>query len=241
MNITFDIECIKTQNPAHIADIRADMESKRDEALAAVRAPANYKDADKISVYCDDARAKINAEHEAAVQAAIDATVFDGGRGQVVCIGWAINNQAPQSLHVADLSADQERALLIAFFDAMHDAASDTRGTRPVLIGHNAVSFDIPYIWKRAVIHGIRPPLWWPRNPKPWSDAVQDTMHMWAGDSDRISLDKLCKLLGLTGKGITNGADVWPMAQAGRFEEISDYCRHDVEITRECWRRMVFA
>ena len=70
---------------------------------------------------------------------------------------------------------------------------------------------------------------------------MQDTMHMWAGDRDRISLDKLCKVLGLTGKGITNGADVWPLAQAGRFEEIADYCRHDVEITREAWRRMVFA
>ena len=240
MNITLDIECVKTQNPAHIAAIRAECEKSRDDLLACVKAPSNYKDPEKIAAYCDAERASIMAGVEAEFTAAVDKTVFDGGMGQIVCIGWAVNGDAPQSLHVSDLSAEQERDLLARFFAQMKRADS-THGTRPSLIGHNAVSFDIPYLWKRAVIHGVRPPLWWPRNPKPWSDAVQDTMHMWAGDRDRISLDKLCKVLGLTGKGITNGADVWPLAQAGRFEEIADYCRHDVEITREAWRRMVFA
>ncbi len=240
MNIFFDIECVKTQNPDHIAAIRADKEAERAEALAAVKAPANYKDAEKIAAFCADAAAKINADHESAVQAAIDATVFDAGYGQIVCIGWAINDAEPQSLHVADLSAGQEAALLRDWFAAIKSANGHS-GTRPVLIGHNSNDFDIPYVWRRSVIHSIHPPMWWPKDPKPWSDATQDTMTMWAGAKSRISMDRLCKILGIPGKQGISGADVWPMVQAGKFSELSAYCRDDVSRTRAMWRRMWFA
>jgi predicted PolB exonuclease-like 3'-5' exonuclease len=57
---------------------------------------------------------------------------------------------------------------------------------------------------------------------------------------DRISLDRLCKVLGLPGKDDMTGADVWPYVQAGRLDEVAEYCRQDVRRVREIFQRMNF-
>jgi predicted PolB exonuclease-like 3'-5' exonuclease len=55
------------------------------------------------------------------------------------------------------------------------------------------------------------------------------------------SMDRLCRLLGIPGKGDISGADVWPMVQSGRIQEVAKYCRDDVERTRAMHKRMTFA
>ncbi len=73
---------------------------------------------------------------------------------------------------------------------------------------------------------------------KAWMFGVHDTMVEWAGSRDRISLDRLCKVFGIEGKGDITGADVYPMYKEGRIDEISQYCAHDVDITRAVYKRM---
>ena len=224
MDITFDIETV----PCQLAGIR-------EEFAAAVQAPATFKKPESIAAWLEENRA-------AEADAAWLKTSFDGALGQIVCIGWAIDGQAAQSVQVADLSAGQERALLAGWFTALREACSSTHGTRPVFIGHNHVGFDIPFVWKRAMVHNVKPPIWFPRNPKPWSDGVVDTMTLW--DSQQRaggSMDRLCRILGIPGKEGMTGADVWPAVQAGRINEVADYCRADVERTRAMYRRMTFA
>lgn len=240
MNIFFDIETVPVQNPEHIAAIRADLEAERDEAKAAVKAPGNYKDEAKIAAFIEDARRALDDEHEQKVKDAILRTSFDGGLGQIVCIAWAYDSDEPMSRRVLDLTPESEAELLRGFFSALTAAHGGNHGTRPCLIGHNSNAFDIPFIWKRAMVHGIRPPLWFTRDPKPWGDTTFDTMTAWAGMKDRISMDKLCSVLGIPGKGGISGADVWPMVQAGKLDEVAAYCRDDVERTRSIWRRMNF-
>jgi len=206
----------------------------RDEYAAAVKAPASYSKPESIQKWLEENR---QAEGEAAWL----KTSFDGGMGQIVCIGWAIDDNKPESLHTANLSPENEAEVLREFFAAMR-FHHDNAGRRPPLVGHNIVAFDLPFVWKRSVVHGIKPPVWWPRDPKPWGETVYDTMTQWAGVKERISLDKLCRVLGVGGKtGGPTGADVWPMVQAGRIKEVAEYCRHDVEITRACYRRMTFS
>jgi predicted PolB exonuclease-like 3'-5' exonuclease len=241
MNLIFDIETVPAQDPEHIAAIKAEAEAARDEALACVKAPANYKDADKIAAYIEAEKAKVIAGFDAEVQAAIAKTSFDGGLGQIVCIAWQIDEGQARSLQVEDLTAEAERALLVDWFAALRSAHSGSHGTRPVLIGHNVVGFDIPFVWKRAIVRSVKPPLWFPRNPKPWAESVFDTMTAWAGDRDRISMDKLCRILGIPGKGDISGADVWPMVQAGRLNEVAAYCRDDVQRTKAIHDRLTFA
>jgi len=86
----------------------------------------------------------------------------------------------------------------------------------------------------------MRPPLWLPHHPKPWGEQVFDTMTEWAGLKDKISLGRLCKVLGLKGKDGMTGADVWPTVQDGRLDEVAEYCREDVRRVREIYQRMTF-
>ena len=219
-----DIESIPGQAPGLLAEL-----------TAAVQAPATYKKADSIAEWLMVNRA---AEGEAQWL----KTSFDGGLGQVVCIGWAVDDQPAQTLSVADLSPAAEAELLSQWFAELRRVHSGGSGRRPVVVGHNHLSFDIPFVWKRAMVLGVRPPLWFEREPKPWSEHVFDTMLAWAGSRERISMDKLCRVLGIAGKGDgPTGADVWPMVQAGRLAEVASYCAADVERTRQLHLRMTFA
>jgi predicted PolB exonuclease-like 3'-5' exonuclease len=224
MRITFDIETVPCQWPGIL-----------EEFAAAVQAPAIYKKPESIAAWLEENRA---AEAEAAWL----KTSFDGGMGQIVCIGYAFDDGAVNALSVPSLSAADESSLLQCFFADLQKAYSGTSGTRPVLIGHNSNAFDVPFIWKRAIVHGIKPPHWFPRDPKPWGESTFDTMTQWSGVKDRISMDKLCRVLGIPGKGDgPTGADVWPMVRDGKIDEVAEYCRADVERTRAIYKRMVFA
>ena len=91
------------------------------------------------------------------------------------------------------------------------------------------------------MILGVRPPIWFTRDQKPWSDQVFDTMVQWAGVRDKISMDRLCKILGIPGKaGGPTGADVWQMVQDGRMDDVAKYCKDDVWRTRAIYERMNF-
>ena len=66
-------------------------------------------------------------------------------------------------------------------------------------------------------------------------------MPAWAGAGNRISLDKLCKALGLPGKADDiDGSKVWDFVKAGRIAEVAEYCKDDVRKARACHERIVF-
>jgi hypothetical protein len=221
-NIYFDIESI----PAQASWVR-------EEIAASITAPGQYKKPDSIAEWLKENR-------DSATEAQWLETSFDGGLGQIVVIGWAIDDEPAQSMRVKDLSLVAEADLLCDWFAALRSMHA-TSGMRPVLVGHNHCSFDIPFIWKRAVVHGIKPPLWFPRDPKPWSDTVADTMTLWSGAKGRVSMERLCRILGIEGKGGMSGADVWPMVKEGRIDEVAAYCKADVERTRRIYQRLMFA
>jgi len=162
-------------------------------------------------------------------------TAFDGARGQICCIGIAVEDGPVEVFH------GDERDLLTRFHAYLGDAWRENSGhLRPVIVGHNIVNFDIRFIYHRSIILGIRPPIWFPANARPWDDGVYDTMTQWAGHGNRISLDDLAKALGIEGKDGMDGSMVYDMWAAGKMNEIADYCKSDVEITRRIFKRMNF-
>ena len=220
--IFFDIETIPSQLPG-----------MRDEYIAAVSAPAKYSKPESIAEW-------LAANREAEGEAAWLKTSFDGGVGHVVCIGMAVGDEPATSYQVpADYcgSRDGERTILQAFFGHLDHIG------RGVLVGHNVIGFDLPFIWKRCMVLGVRPPGWFPRNPSKYSsETVRDTMMLWDQDQRAGgSMDRICKLLGIPGKGDISGADVWPMVKAGDIEGVAEYCRADVERTRAMFHRMTFS
>lgn len=222
MDFYFDIETVPSQLPGI-----------RDEFIAAVQAPAQFKKPESIAEWLKENR-------EAEGEVAWLKSSFDGGVGQACVIGWAINDGYPMSYSVEDLSQEAERRLLQDFFRVISDAYCP--GDRITYIGHNIIGFDLPFLWKRAMVLGVKPPTLFPRNPKPWVDTVVDTMLLW--DSQQRaggSMDRICRLLGIPGKGDMDGSKVWPMVRDGRIAEVAEYCRGDVDRTRQMHRRMTFA
>lgn len=219
--IFFDIETIPSQLPG-----------VRDEFIAAVQAPAKYSKPESIAEW-------LAANREAEGDAAWLKTSFDGGVGHVCCIGLAVDDEAPRSYQIpADAigNRNHEAAVLMNFFSDLTDIG------RSVLVGHNIISFDLPFIWKRCMVLGIKPPSWFPRNPSKYSSMVRDTMLLWDQDQRHGgSMDRICKLMGIPGKGDISGADVWPMVAAGDIDGVAEYCRADVHRTRLMFKRMTFA
>ena len=228
MNIYLDIETIPTQREDLIADIRSELA----EELAAITAPSNYKDEAKIAEYLADKAGEMEGKFDDKYR----ATALDGAMGEICCIGWAFDDEAPDSL-----SDRPEPVILRNLFTQLEDRFQESHGRRMTFIGHNIVDFDLRFIRQRAIINGIKPPDWVPFDAKPWeTDRVFDTMVQWAGLKRGGSLNKLCKVMGITQKGDLDGSKVWDYYKAGRISEIALYCRDDVERVRKIYKRMTF-
>lgn len=238
MNKLFlDIETIPGQAAAVMEALRAEAEQDK----AACKAPANYKDPEKIAANI--------AEQHAAIDAAMDEkwrkTSFDGAYGQIAVIGFALNDDDPCSLWLEDWEMPKaERHILTAFNDSLSKRIPVNMEPATCVVGHNVSAFDLRFLVHRSIICGVRPHPVISRAAaaKPWeSERVYDTMIQWAGVGGRIKLDKLCKALGLPGKGDVDGSKVWDYVRDGRISEIADYCADDVRKTRDVYRRMTFA
>ena len=216
-----------------IETIPAQRQDVRDYVAAKVEHPGNISKAETIAAWHVEKK-------PALVEEAYLKTSFDGGLGQICVIGWAIDDGPARTYHVYDLSREQEAKLLEDWFCMIYDAYRPTN--MPRFIGHNVIGFDLPFLWKRAMVLGVKPPSMVPRNPKPWSDSVADTMLMWDGQQRAGgSMDRICRLMGIAGKGDIDGSKVWPMVQAGNIGAVADYCAGDVERTRAMFKRMTFA
>jgi hypothetical protein len=220
----------------------------REELAAKIGPPATYSKADSIATW--------NAEKKPAlVEEAWRKTALDGSAGQIAVIGVAIDDGeiATYSIHEVDgfkgldefdaaaTWSASEKTILEWFFSHLYSAYDPSQDRLPTFIGHNLTAFDLRFIWQRAVINGVQPPAMLPVNPAAWSDRIYDTMTEWAGRGNRISLDRLCRALGMDGKGDDiDGSKVWDYLKDGRFDEVAAYCRADVAKTREIYRRMTF-
>lgn len=155
-------------------------------------------------------------------------TSFSGEFGRIFCIGYAINNQP------ADCLTGSEKKMLEKFWDIARDAS--------VFIGHNVMDFDMRFIYKRSIILGVRPTqdlsfARYRNNP------IFDTMREWEKwGSSGVSLHKLALSLGLESSktGGIDGSQVYDYFLAGKTEEICDYCKRDVEVTRKIYNRINF-
>lgn len=131
-----------------------------------------------------------------------------------------------------------ERRTLRAFWRLLKEFRPD----RDVIIGHNIISFDLPFLYKRSVINRVNPTieLCFARYR---SRPLFDIMCEWnKWDMKKlISLDELARILGLESSkqdGL-DGSHVYDRFCEGCHQEIADYCMRDVRLTREIYYRMI--
>ena len=211
-NIFIDIETIPNQSQEY-----------RDKVRAGITAPGSYKKPESIAQWMAE-------NGDAAVDDAIAKTSFDPAAGHICSIAWAVGDGEVKSETIRHIG--NEAAAIEAFFASLPKVGMSR------FIGHYITGFDLRFIMCRAIVLGVRVPALWPRDPKPWDQAVFDTMTAWAGARGTISLDRLCEALGIDNpKGEIDGSQVGQAWADGRFDEIAAYNRRDVVAVREVYRK----
>lgn len=158
------------------------------------------------------------------------ATSFDGAFGRILCIGYAVDDEPTKVFH-----ADDEKQILKDFWQEAEKAE--------LFIGHNVFDFDLPFIYQRSIVHQVKPLRQIPLR-RFTNDIVFDTYQewtMWSRTHSKGSLDRLAKAFGLpSSKKDIDGSQVYDYFRAGKIKEILEYCKRDVELTREIYKRLTF-
>ncbi len=157
--------------------------------------------------------------------------------GKIVCISVGYMRQAKgeRRFRMTSFYGDDEGAFLKQFADLLNNHFNTKSH---LLCGHNAKEFDLPFIARRMLVHGIRlPDLLDLAGKKPWEVAHLDTMELWKfGDYKHYtSLKLLTKLFDIpTPKDDIDGSDVARVYYEERdLDRIELYCRKDVVATAQ--------
>lgn len=107
---------------------------------------------------------------------------------------------------------------------------------RPALITYNGRSFDLPVLALRSLHCGVAMPWYYKERGIRYRYSEEGHIDLcdWLADhgaSRASSLDALARLIGLPGKIGIDGSQVQGMFEAGRIEEIRNYCLADVAQT----------
>jgi predicted PolB exonuclease-like 3'-5' exonuclease len=184
--------------------------------------PAELSDAAVLDAYTQQRRAQTGGDfmplHLQKV-VAIACALRDGGGLKIASVG---------------NPGDEEPELLRRFFDLVDKLT-------PQLVSWNGGGFDLPVLNQRALIHGVTAARFWD-----WGDTDRDfkwnsylgryhTRHLDLMDvlamyQPRASagLDVMARLCGFPGKLGMDGSEVHAAVEAGRLDEVRDYCETDV-------------
>jgi predicted PolB exonuclease-like 3'-5' exonuclease len=214
--ITFDIETLRTTDAEVIEQLRL-----------TIKPTATHKKQETIDAWMAENAAS-------ALDDLIEKTSFDGMLGSIACISWQHNDGEVFSTMPNESEGDK----IQHFYDSV-SAYKDGN-----FCGHNIAGFDLPFLKHRSIILSIKPPamLLEAMSAKPWDSCIFDTMLMWSSDSQkRASMDKLCRALGIAGKGDFDGSMVNNEWVNGDRNKVIEYCKDDVIRTREIYKRISFS
>ncbi len=214
MNLYIDIETIPAGDKPKVEDLKI---------------PGTYKKPESILAWKND------PERLTEIEEVYRKTALDPWAGQIVSIAYKLDDDEFGDEEVMGMWGQSEERLLTAFSEALqhYDRKLVDKMSVVHFVGHNIKSFDIPYLYLRAAKYGLK----WLQQVIPngfQRDRIIDTMEMCAVTArmtpDKyVGLDKACKFFGLDGKGDIDGSMVYDLYKEGRYQEISDYCKADVE------------
>jgi hypothetical protein len=210
----------------------------KQEIRETIRPPGTMKRPDSIAAWYEN-------EAEAAVEAEWRKQALDPTYGELIAIGVADDHD--REWVRCRKPGEGEAGLLIQFFGVVEAwTVADAEALLPGrseqfplddhgLVGHN-LPFDATFLWSRARILRVPVPAWLPppMRQRPGERFI-DTMQEWRGWGGRISLDRLCRALGIESpkSGGMDGSKVYDFWINGQADEIERYCLADVRATRE--------
>ena len=162
-------------------------------------------------------------------------TSFDGAQGELFSIAWTIGDEPV--IGSFREPGHSESVLLEYFFDSIK---RNIGNLKPFFVGNYIAGFDLKFLFKRAVILGVKPPFPLPHFGR-HEQHYYDLQQAWEGFNGRASLDSMCKALGIPGKpDDIDGSKVWQFVEAGEYQKVMDYNKLDVEEARTLYNRFTF-
>jgi Predicted 3'-5' exonuclease related to the exonuclease domain of PolB len=147
-------------------------------------------------------------------------------------------NQSEHAFGIDAEGNEQDEARALKDFLAL---MSDFDSECDLVVGHNIIGFDLPFIFQRCLVNNIA--------VKPFVDlsdfhvlGVYDTMRAWwLGGRNRVALDDIAWALGIESSKTSEveGSRVFELYQAGKLAAIREYNLNDVRVTRKVYERMV--
>jgi predicted PolB exonuclease-like 3'-5' exonuclease len=170
-------------------------------------------------------------------------TSFDGSFGRILCIAYAIDDGPVEVLD----GSENEKEMLKNFWEIVDSISTPSRNPQwpdygVQFIGHNVMDFDLRFIYQRSIIKRVKPA--YNISFARYRDyPIYDTMKEWTKWSmNSVGLEHIALALGIpTPKDGIDGSEVFNFYKAGKTQEICEYCKRDVEATREVYRRMNFS
>lgn len=176
---------------------------------------------------------KIKAAQKEGLEESYRRQALDSMTGRIWCIGVAKDDDEPRCF-----IGDDEREVLCQLQLFVQECRPTGRDIE--WVGHNAVAFDMRWVWRKAVKYGLGKLAFYIR-PDKYRGNIRDTMLIWAcGDTrDYVSLDKLAHYLGVGEKtpGM-DGSKVYDLWLAGDAKGCAEYCAADVALTRAVYSRL---
>ena len=162
--------------------------------------------------------------------------------GKIICISCGVLSGPPaeRKLLLKSFNGDDEKDLLMRFYDLLHKWGSEGQ---KYLCAHNGKDFDFPYLCRRMIIHGMSlPSVLNLAGKKPWEIPHLDTMELWKFGEYKsfVSLNLLAHTLGIpTPKDDIDGSQVGEVYWTQRdLNRIVTYCQKDVVTVAQVYLRL---
>jgi len=193
----------------------------------------NLKDPDKIAAKEAEALSK----HEEKKMAQVAEMALNPLYGKIACVGYQMGT-GDSTINNKGCAIDQDEEKVIrTFFDKIIPFGQTGS---PKIVTWNGMGFDIPFIYKRAMILGVKPTVSMGYFMKRYqTDTHCDLMQVWCNWYGREKLDNVAKALLGEGKQDFDFRTIKDLIKVseGR-EKIAEYCSKDVEITSKLFYKM---
>lgn len=183
-------------------------------------APANYKDPEKIAAHI--AEQKVEWFKRGALSPLT---------GTVAAIG-VLDHADNVSIGLTGDTGRTEAIVIAEFWDFLAGRLADPKSQ---IIGFNIFRFDLPFLIRRSWKLGLKTPLGI-MSGRYFAREFIDLMEVWqlGNREERVSLDNLCKYLGV-GMKSGSGADFYKLPS----EQQRKYLTDDLTLTGKCVKKLL--